>query len=80
MLPNLLRTLLRYPTSALDMLGFGWAVRRRGWYKRPPFLPLPSARYLRWREETAYGDGNQGPSTSETRRFLRWAARIRRRM
>jgi hypothetical protein len=27
----------------------------RGWWRRPPFLPLPDADFLRFRFETAYG-------------------------
>ena len=77
---SIFRTVLRYPLTLFDALSVGWAVRRRNWYKRPPFLPVPPARYLRWRVETAYGDEHAGPSTLETRRFLRWAARLRRRM
>jgi hypothetical protein len=60
-----------------DLLSAAWAFRRRGWYKRPPFLPLPSTSYLRWRMETAYGDPDAVPSTEELRRFLRWARRTR---
>ena len=33
-----------------------WAFRRRHWWARPPFLPLPDAEYLRWRMYTAYAD------------------------
>ena len=31
----------------------GWHFRRRDWYRRWPFLPLPSTRYLDWRMHTA---------------------------
>ena len=31
-------------------------LARRGWWRRPPFLPLPGADYLRFRMETQYGD------------------------
>lgn len=80
LISSIFRTVLRYPYAVFDALSAGWAVRRRGWYKRAPFLPLPPARYLRWRAETAYGDEEKGPSTLETRRYLRWAARLRGRM
>ena len=46
---------------------WGTAVRQalrlapRGWWRRPPFLPLPAESYLRFRMVTAYGgDGMPG--------------------
>jgi hypothetical protein len=33
-----------------------WArMVARGWWRRPPFLPLPDGDYLRFRLETQYG-------------------------
>lgn len=71
------RAALARPDMIPDLLGAAWAFRRRGWYRRPPFLPLPSRRYLRWRVETAYGDPDAVPSPGEVREFLRWARRAR---
>lgn len=68
----------RRPSVIPALLGAGWAFRRRGWYRKPPFLPLPSASFLRWRLETAYGDPHARPPAEEAERFLRWAARMRR--
>ena len=42
----------------------------RGWWRRPPFLPVPDERYWRFRMETAYGDEparHRAPTTSSTR-------------
>ena len=61
-----------------DLVYSAWAFRRRGWYRRPPFLPLPSTSYLRWRMDTAYGDPDAVPPVDELRRFLRWARIMRR--
>ncbi len=69
---------LRRPSVIPALLGAGWAFRRRGWYRKPPFLPLPSASFLRWRLDTAYGDPGARPPPDEAERFLRWAARMRR--
>lgn len=69
---------LRRPSVIPALLGAGWAFRRRAWYRRPPFLPLPSASFLRWRLDTAYGDPHARPPIEEAERFLRWAARMRR--
>ena len=61
-------------------LSAGWAFRARNWYRTPPFLPLPSREYMRWRMETAYGDPEADAPTDELLRFLRWSAAMRRRM
>ena len=71
---------LRRPTLVPHMLGAAWAFRSRGWWRRPPFLPVPPSAYLRWRMETAYGDPEAVPPDDEMERFLRWASRMRRRM
>lgn len=68
---------LRRPTLIPHLLGAAWAFRARGWWRRPPFLPLPPAGYLRWRMDTAYGDPGAVPSDDELERFLRWASRMR---
>jgi len=57
-----------------------WAFRARAWYRRPPFLPVPPASYMRWRMETAYGDPGAVPSVAELERYLVWTSRMRRLM
>lgn len=75
---SVLRAAVRRPGMIPDLLAAAWAFRRRGWYRRPPFLPLPSAAYLRWRMDTAYGDPEAVPSADELRRFLRWTRTMRK--
>ncbi|MGD2134895.1 MAG: hypothetical protein PVF27_01995 [Gemmatimonadales bacterium] len=60
------------PRLALDLVRTTWAFRRRAWYRRPPFLPVPSRTYLRWRMYTAYGDENAVPPPDDIIRFARW--------
>lgn len=60
------------PRLALDLLRTAWAFRRREWWKRPPWLPLPDRTYLRWRMYTAYGDENAVPPMIDVIRFARW--------
>lgn len=43
----------------------------RGWWRRPPFLPLPSPDYLRFRLETQYG-GDQVPEPGDVVTYLEW--------
>jgi len=60
------------PRLAVDLARTAWAFRRRGWYLRRPFLPLPDPEYLRWRMYTAYADEGAVPSADDVVRFARW--------
>ncbi len=60
------------PRLALDLLATAWAFRRRGWWARAPFLPLPDRAYLRWRMYTAYADEEAVPPVDDVIRFARW--------
>ncbi len=53
---------------------------RPGWWRSPPFLPLPDADYLRFRMETQYGgDGTAVPETGDVITYLGWCRRTRAR-
>ena len=60
------------PRLALDLLRTAWAFRRRDWYRRAPFLPIPDRAYLRWRMHTAYADEVAVPPAEDVVRFARW--------
>lgn len=60
------------PRLALDLVRLTWSFRARGWYRRPPFLPLPPREYIRWRMFTAYGDEAAVPPVEDIVRFARW--------
>jgi hypothetical protein len=60
------------PRLGVDLVRTAWVFRRRGWHRRPPFLPLPDATYLRWRMSTAYADEHAVPSAEDVVRFARW--------
>lgn len=60
------------PRVAVDLVSLGWAFRRREWWRRAPFLPLPDATYLEWRLHTAYGDEYPLPPVEDVLRFARW--------
>ncbi|MGE0352862.1 MAG: hypothetical protein AB7I33_13730 [Gemmatimonadales bacterium] len=64
------------PRLAVDLLRTAWAFRRRRWWTRPPFLPLPDPVYLRWRMYTAYGDEQAVPPVSDVIRFARWRREV----
>lgn len=63
------------PSLAADLLRVAWRFRRRGWYRRFPFLPLPSRDYVRWRMYTAYGDEDAVPPAEDVIRYARWVGR-----
>jgi hypothetical protein len=48
---------------------------RRGWWRRPPFLPLPSADYIRFRLLTQYGDTAATPTADDVVAYLQWSRR-----
>jgi len=62
----------------MDLMTALWAFRRRRWWARPPFLPLPDHTYLRWRLYTAYGDEDALPPVRDVIRFARWRREILR--
>jgi hypothetical protein len=66
-----LRALIN-PRLAIDLLKTGWAFRRRDWWRRAPFLPLPDQPYLRWRMYTAYADESAVPPVEDVIGFARW--------
>jgi len=61
------------PPLAVDLLRVAWRFRRRGWYRHPPFLPVPARDYVRWRMYTAYGDYDAVPPAEDVIRYARWA-------
>jgi hypothetical protein len=63
------------PPLAGSLVRVIWRFRRRKWYRRWPFLPLPSRDYLRWRMHTAYGDHDAVPPVKDVVRYARWAVK-----
>ena len=43
-----------------------------GWWRRPPFLPVPSGDYLRFRMLTQYGDTDRAPDQRDVVNYLVW--------
>jgi hypothetical protein len=65
----------RRPRLVPLVLGAAWRFRRRGWWRRFPFLPMPSSRYLDWRLDTAFGEAGE-PGPEQLERYLRWTRRM----
>ena len=66
---------LRNPATGVALLRVASRFRPRGWWRRPPFLPLPDRTYVRWRMHTAYGEYNSVPPAEDVVRYARWAVR-----
>lgn len=63
---------VRHPRLAVALLRVAWRFRRRHWWRRTPFLPLPPREYVRWRMYTAYGDEQVVPPAEDVVRYARW--------
>lgn len=50
----------------------------RAWWKRAPFLPLPSSDYMALRAVTQYGDPQQRPTAGDVVTYLTWLRHWRR--
>ena len=48
-------------------------IARPGWWRHPPFLPLPDRDYLRFRLETGYGEVIVPPA-ADLVSYLEWCA------
>lgn len=51
-------------------------LARRGWWRRPPFLPVPDREYLRFRLETQYGSDRE-PTPGDVVTYLHWCRTFR---
>ena len=43
-----------------------------GWWRRPPFLPVPDRAWMRFRLRTAYGDPDHLPEPADVVGWLEW--------
>jgi hypothetical protein len=43
-----------------------------GWWRSPPFLPIPDRAYLRFRLQTMYGDPEHAPEPGDLVTYLHW--------
>ena len=61
-----------WPTAASQAV----RLARPGWWRRPPFLPLPDADYVRFRMQTAYGSAGS-PAPEDLVAYLNWCREFR---
>lgn len=50
----------------------GRRTARPGWWRRPPFLPLPAEPYLHFRLVTQYGETDRPPAPKDVVDYLAW--------
>ena len=75
--PNTVAAVARRPGLWLPALSAASAHVPSGWWRRPPFLPLPDRRWLRFRTVTAYGgDGTQPLRADDVVAWLEWRRRF----
>jgi len=43
-----------------------------GWWRRPPFLPVPAKDYLAFRTATQYGEIGRSPTPEDVVDYLAW--------
>lgn len=79
--PSVAGTVLRRPDLWLTALGVGRRFAPRRWWRRRPFLPVPSASYLRFRLQTQYGDEDISKASigADVIDYLEWCRSWRRR-
>lgn len=63
--------LLRRPGLWATALRQALRLAAPGWWRRPPFLPVPDAGYLRFRLETQYGSDRE-PEPADVITYLHW--------
>ena len=69
---SILRAIIRRPTLWPEALRALVAFTPSGWWRKPPFLPVPRRAYVRWRLQTAYGSSDARPSPIDLVHFLQW--------
>jgi len=73
----MLSAIFRHPSLVVPGVGAAVRFAPSGWWRKPPFLPVPDERYWQFRMETAYGDRRAQPSERDLVDALRWSHRVR---
>jgi hypothetical protein len=65
------------PTAAWSIVVGALRFAKAGWWRHPPFLPVPDERYWRFRMETVYGDEQAQVGPDDVAEAARWSRRTR---
>jgi hypothetical protein len=71
------RHLLAQPADAGVLVRALWRLRATNWWRRAPFLPLPSRAYWHFRLATATGSLKGSTNVREIVEFAKWSDRQR---
>lgn len=71
-LPSAAVVVARHPDLWITGLRQMWRLRRSGWWRRAPFLPVPGRDYLAFRMSTAYGSEPTPDAAHDLVTYLRW--------
>jgi hypothetical protein len=73
------RAVLSHPELWWASAGAVRRMARRGWWRRPPFLPVPGDAYWRFRLVTANGGDGESDALApaDVVAYLRWCQRTR---
>lgn len=71
----MISAVVRHPTLWTTAWRVGRRTARRGWWHRPPFLPLPSGPYRDFRMVTQYGDADAPIVAHDVIAYLQWCRR-----
>ncbi|CAN5905376.1 hypothetical protein BH11GEM2_BH11GEM2_36010 [soil metagenome] len=66
---------LRHPATGAALLRVAWRFRRRHWWQKKPFLPIPDTTYFCLWLCVAEGCGGSTPLAEDVERYARWAVR-----
>jgi hypothetical protein len=61
-----------WPTAVVQVL----RLAPTGWWRRPPFLPLPDRGYMRFRLQTMYGGTGESMEPRDVVSYLEWCRRF----
>lgn len=64
----------RRPSLWIVALRQGARLIPARWWARPPFLPVPTRDYLRFRRLTQYGDPDRHAEPDDVLNYLRWCS------
>ena len=77
---RVLLALVRRPGLWVTAVTQAFRLARPGWWRRPPFLPLPDPDYLQFRLETQYGGEGRDrePDPEDLVTYLHWCRDLHR--
>ena len=68
------RYLVGHPRSVVDVTRVAWRLRQNGWYRKPPFLPVPHQAYWDFRRTTALGSSPVALTPGDVVDAATWAS------